>query len=92
MLKANTDKNQKMLVAHARTLGASVAVTSGVHKGFVDVVIGYQGKNYMVEIKNDKQPPSKQRLTDHQVKFHDEWNGQICVVKNVDELEELLNG
>lgn len=69
-----------------RSLGASVVHTTNVHKGMTDLVVGINGKNYLVEVKS-----SKGKLTKDQVHFFDHWKGQICVIRNKEDADKLLN-
>lgn len=44
----------------------------------------------IVEIKDDTQPPSKRKLTEDETKWHDSWKGQVAIVENEIEAENLL--
>jgi hypothetical protein len=87
---ARTDANQKKIVRDLRGMGASVAITSALGDGFGDIVIGFRGQNFIIEIKDENQPPSKRKLTALEKKFHDAWNGQIDVAKNTDEALQII--
>ena len=56
-----------------------------------DIVVGVAGKNFMFEIKDGKKTASQKKLTPAQVKFHDEWNGQINVIENVEQALTLMS-
>ncbi|KKL82371.1 hypothetical protein LCGC14_1985420 [marine sediment metagenome] len=84
-LDARTDANQNEIVQALRDVGASVAITSALGKGFVDLVAGYRGINYLIEIKDGSKPPSARRLTPDEQEFHDLWRGAVIVVNDVDE-------
>ena len=86
------DANQKEIVETLRRLGCSVAITSASGEGFPDIVVGYKGINYLVEIKDGSRIPSQRRLTPDQVTFHDNWKGQIKVVESVNDAINLLRG
>jgi Holliday junction resolvase len=88
---SKVDANQKEIIQAFRQMGCSVAPTHNAGKGFPDLVVGFQGVNFMVEIKDGNKPPSAQKLTPDQIKFHDEWRGQICIVNCVDDCVDLLN-
>jgi len=74
------DRNQNEIVEALRRIGCSVAVTSGVGVGFPDLVVGYRGANYLIEIKDGSKPPSEQKLTPDQQDFKALWRGQYAVV------------
>lgn len=77
------DENQPEIVLALRKIGASVQILSAVGDGCVDILVGHVGKNYCLEIKDGNKPPSAQKLTDDQVKWHNEWRGQKAVVNSV---------
>ena len=84
-IDARTDANQNEIVQALRRVGASIAITSSMGKGFVDLVAGYRGVNYLIEIKDGSKPPSARRLTPDEQEFHDLWRGAVIVVNDVDE-------
>jgi hypothetical protein len=86
-----TDSNHAEIIKALRKIpNLSVFSTHEVGKGFPDIVIGYKGINYLIEIKDGKKPPSARKLTDSEVKFHQDWRGQIKIVNNLDEVLNLL--
>jgi Holliday junction resolvase len=87
---AKVDANQPEIVAEFRAWGCSVALTHGAGAGFPDCVVGYRGQNLLVEIKDGSKIPSKQKLTGPQVEFHENWRGQICVVKSTEEVADII--
>jgi hypothetical protein len=87
---AKIDSNQPEIVAMFRKLGASVAHTHMVGDGFGDVVVGFQGINVLVEIKDSEKPPSARKLTPAEAKFHDEWRGAIVIIDNTRQCAGLL--
>ena len=74
----------------AEAVGASVLDIADLGAGAGDILVGFRGVNFLIEVKDDKQPPSKRRLTPDEQEFHLLWTGQIDVCKNVDELLLLL--
>jgi len=82
---ARTDDNQNEIVQALRDVGASIAITSALGSGFVDIVAGYRGINYLIEIKDGSKPPSKRQLTPDEQEFHDLWRGAVIVVRDIDE-------
>lgn len=90
LYNSKIDKNQPAIVKVFRELGATVAPTHNAGKGFPDLVVGFKGVNYLVEIKDPNQPPSKRRLTPVQIEFHGKWGGQICIVQTRDDVVKLL--
>lgn len=77
---ARTDANHSAVVAALRSIGASVADTSGVGRGFPDLVAGFRGRNWLLEVKDGDKPPSARDLTPDQIKFKAGWRGHWAVV------------
>jgi Holliday junction resolvase len=73
------DSNQVEIVKELRRLGMEVEHLHGVGKGCPDILVGYKGKNVLLEIKKD----DKAKLTPDQVLWHHSWKGQVAVVTNV---------
>lgn len=86
-----TDANQTAIVSAFRKLGATVSITSALGKGFPDLVVGYRGQNFLVEIKDGSKLPSAQKLTPDETKWHETWRGQITIIRSVDDVLALLN-
>jgi hypothetical protein len=85
------DSNQSALVKQMRRIpGLTVFHTHTVGNGFVDVVCGFRGKNYLFEIKDPGKPPSQRKLTADEQKFHDEWTGQIAVIETIDDVLKIF--
>lgn len=73
---ARIDKNQTAIVSALRAVGATVATTHAVGAGFPDLVVGYRGVTYLLEVKSPRG-----RLTRDQVTWHGEWRGHVAVVR-----------
>ena len=73
------DANQPEIVAMYRQMGCSVKHTHTL-KGFVDLVVGISGHNALVEVKDGTKPPSAQKLTDAEFRFHEGWRGNPPVI------------
>ena len=84
------DRNQAKIVGALRHAGASVWHTHEAGKGAPDIVVGWERKNYLFEIKDPKQPPSKRRLTDDEETFHEYWEGQVDVIHSFEEALEIM--
>ena len=82
------DKNQKDIVEAFRKMGATVIDLSKVGKGIPDLMIGYNNKTALVEIKSS----DKAKFTPHQEAFIREWNGgTLARVNDVDGVIRLIN-
>ena len=85
-MRNRADNNQKEIVDALRGIGASVLVLSQVGGGCPDLLVGYRGKEYLLEIK-----AKNGDLSDSQKEFFDNWQGRPYIVRSVDEALELLN-
>jgi len=87
---ARVDNNQKEIVNELRKKGYSVKHVHEI-KGFVDIVVGHKGYNFLFEIKTDR----KKKLTEKEKEFADNWEGQhniICSAKDaIDFIKAYLN-
>ena len=85
MKYGKVDRNQKAITEALRDLGISVSITSDVAKGFPDIIVGFRGENYLIELKSGK---GKQE--DSQIKFESLWTGQYSVCRTLDEVLEAI--
>lgn len=85
---AKIDSNQNEIVEALRRCGASVLITSQLKNCF-DILVGYNGINYIVEIKDGKKPPSQRKLTPGEQLFKENWKGGKYYV--ITSIEEVLN-
>lgn len=90
MRRAAVDANQPAIIKALRKAGCSVTPTHQAGKGFPDLAVGRQGYTYLLEIKDGDKIPSKQKLTDDQVRWHGAWLGHKAVVRNVAEALEAV--
>ena len=81
-----TDVNQTDIVAAFRKFGATVKATADMGEGFPDLIVGFRGLNYLMEVKDGSKPPSGRKLTPDQEEFFRDWGGQVMVIKSVDEV------
>lgn len=82
---ARVDANHGVIVAALRQVGASVQDLAKVGKGCPDILVGYRGQNYLMEIKT-----SKGKATLPQIAWHTFWQGQVVVVRDVDEALHVI--
>lgn len=77
---ARTDANQQEIVDALRDAACDVFITSGVGRGFPDLVVGRAGYTYLIEAKTDDG-----YLTEPQIKFHRNWRGHVAIARTIDE-------
>ena len=69
---AKRDDNEGEIVAALRKAGAVVRfITQG--DGLPDLLVGFQGRTILMEVKDGAKVPSQRRLTDDEQKFFDSW-------------------
>jgi Holliday junction resolvase len=81
------DGNQNEIVNILRACGYSVVSCASMGNGFPDLIAGKAGCNYLIEVK-----ARRGKLTKQQVVWHDDWRGQVVVIRDVDELMLWING
>ena len=89
-LRGRTDANQSQIVRDLRKMGATVYPTSNLGSGFPDILVGWRGANWLFEVKDSNQPPSKQRLTDDEKDFHLAWDGQVAVITSAEGAMDIM--
>lgn len=82
---ARVDANQRIIVDGLRAAGASVQSLAAIGKGCPDLVVGYQGKNFLLEVKDGAKPRWAQALTPDQEGWWRTWDGQVCVVRSLED-------
>lgn len=85
--KARVDSNHNEIRDGLRQLGASVFDTARLGKGFGDLVVGFRGENFILEIK---QPGQQNRLTPDEADFALKWRGQYAVVTTIEEAMQAV--
>ena len=78
------DKNEKEIIEYFEKRGFSVYKLDQP----VDLLLGYQKKNYLVEVKM----PKKGRLTPNQKDFMEIWNGQFIVIDSIEQAGRFADG
>jgi len=90
MRAAKIDRNQPEIVQALRSMGCSVQHLHSVGQGCPDLLCAIQGLNFLVEVKDGIQPPSKQALTSDQVDWHSQWRAPVHVVNSIYQAVELV--
>ena len=77
---ARVDTNHKQIVEGLRDVGASVVSLAAIGRGVPDLLVGYRGVNYLLEVKT-----AKGKLTADQIEFTAMYNGRVFVVRDIGE-------
>jgi len=87
---SRSDANQAIIVEAFRKLGYVVHHTHQSGSGFPDIIIcSPSGHMELVEIKDGNKPPSQQKLTSDQVRFHNNWPRKIPVINSLEAVLKL---
>ena len=79
---AKIDDNQPDIVLALRSMGCSVQSLATVGKGCPDLLVGYRGRNLLMEVKDGEKAKSAQRLTKDESKWHYDWQGDVVTVNS----------
>jgi len=86
---AKIDANQNDIVKSLRVFGATVQSLATIGDGAPDLLVGYRGYNILMEVKDSDKPPSKRKLNNKQIKWHDAWRGQSHKIETATEAIQL---
>lgn len=88
---AKIDANQTQVVEALRAAGATVQSLAAVGQGVPDLLVGFQGKTLLMEVKDGRKPPSQRQLTEDQLKWHGAWRGgPVAIVDGPDAALRML--
>lgn len=84
------DANHKAIVEALRKVGASVQDLAAVGGGCPDLLVGYERKNFVLEVKRPgvwrkKRGIVQRQTNERQERWRAEWNGSTHIVSSVDE-------
>lgn len=80
------DGNQPEIVQALRQCGASVQCLHTLGHGCPDILIGWHGRNILVEIKSG----DRGTLTVDERAWHIAWRGQVAIIRSIDDALALL--
>ena len=88
--RGKVDGNHAAVVSELRGLGFSVVSLADIGGGVPDLLVGAGAHNFLFELKDPAQPPSKRVLTPDQRTFFAEWKGQVRKVTTTEEIVEVV--
>lgn len=88
---ARVDANQSSIVLALRQIGATVQPLHMVGRGVPDLLIGYRGQNFLLEVKDGRRPPSQRKLTNDEQAWHEAWRGVVHIVYSAEDAVTLIN-
>lgn len=86
--KKRVDSNQKEIIKGLteRYGKGAVVPLSTVGEGVPDLLVGVGNVNLLMEVKTDTG-----KLTPSQVDWHKQWQGQVAIVRSVDEAVAVID-
>lgn len=82
---AKVDGNHKEIVEEFRRLRCSVVSLAAVGGGVPDLLVGFGGRNFLVEVKLPKG-----KVSELQKKWYEYWEGYATVVRSIEEVRERV--
>lgn len=83
---AHVDSSQAEIVKALRAAGMQVQSLASVGAGVPDLLVGWRGRNYLLECKTERCDGGRGRgLTAAEQQWHETWPGQVAVVSTPDE-------
>ena len=82
---AKVDANQPEIVKEFRRLGWYVLIISQL-KNCCDIIVSKNGRTIAVEIKDGEKPPSAQKLSEGEIKFANEWQGEYKLINCLEDV------
>ena len=89
---AKVDRNQPEIISALRAAGATVQPLHAVGAGCPDLLVGFRGRNILMEVKDWKASKSDRALNERQVEWHGGWKGQVALVETADAALAMLFG
>ena len=85
----HVDANQLEIVKGLEQIGCDV-----LELGFpLDLLVGYRGRNWLLEVKDPNKAPSERKLTAAEDSFFKLWRGQRALVETIGEaIKVVTNG
>ena len=84
------DATQDPIRAALVAAGATVQDLSGIGGGVPDLLVGYKGANYLIEVKSPTGLKHQTGLRQTQVDWHGKWTGQVNVANSPEQALAII--
>jgi len=84
------DDNQGEIVRVLRDCGATVQPLHAVGQGCPDLLVGWRGISFCIEVKDGSKVPSKRLLTPAQQEWHEAWQGHKAIVETPEQALRVI--
>lgn len=81
---AKRDSNERPIIDALHAAGCSVQQLSV--KGVPDLLVGFQGHNYLMEVKD-----KTGKLTPDETIWIGHWDGQVRIVRSIEDALKVIN-
>lgn len=88
--RAKIDANQPAIVKALRDAGCTVQSLAQMGKGVPDLLVGKNGNNFLLEVKDPSQKPSQRKLSDDERAWHYAWLGYVAIVETAEEALKIV--
>ena len=88
--RTHVDKNQNEIIKAFEQCGCSVLNCARIGSGFPDLVVGFQGNNYLVEVKNPANSYGKKGLNSNQIEWANNWPSPVLVARTLDDVVRFV--
>ena len=82
--RGKRDSYESLIVEALRQAGCTVDQLDG--EGTPDLLVGYEGLNFLFEVKG-----KRGKLTDPQKRWHKRWRGQVDVISTIAEAKTIIH-
>lgn len=90
--KPRLDANHLMIVTTLRRLGVKVQSLAAIGRGCPDLLCSFQGRTFVVEVKDGRKSPSERKLTPLEHDWISQWAGEVWVVETLEDCTRVLRG
>lgn len=86
------DATQPAIVKALRQIGAFVQPLNAVKGGCPDLLVGYRGRWFVMEVKDGGKPPSGRKLTEDELEWWQSVRGiaPVSLAENVDDAIKII--
>lgn len=78
--RGRVDGNHTEIVKALRKIGATVQSLADIGHGTPDLLVGFRGRNVLLEVKDGSLPPSRRTLTPDEAAWSLGWKGAPVIV------------
>ena len=89
-MKFQLDKNQPKIIRELKSLGYSVQSLASIGSGCPDLLVGFNGNNYLFEIKNPERRGAKRFPNELEQEYIGNWKGSIHLAYTSQDIIDII--